>query len=332
VRVCFLRPGSAPVEHAAALERAGAEVVVASEAPPGRFDVAIACSWRSASAAFAADAARHAFLVQRLEHRALLPQRPERLAAVAALDLPWHLLVTSRWLDAAVAEQHPHARRRLVRPGRPQVSAAPPADGPLRIAGAPPEVLDAMQEPHVAAPGDVLVALDTPFAEDLAAPAPAASPLAPILEAFASGATCVAVPTEGRDELVAHRETGLIVEPDDLAGTAGALDTLARDRELLARLRAGADAAARAWPSWDDAGAALRGALAEILDAPAPDDPSWPARLMADVTAEAAKLSAYESARSDEMHAWARRIEERERALAERPPGVVERVRGRLSS
>jgi hypothetical protein len=193
-------------------------------------------------------------------------------------------------------------------------------------------VLDAMTEPYEAAPGDVLVALDEPLVEDLATPAPPASPLGAVLDAFAAGATCVATPTEGRDEVVAHRESGLLVEPDDIAGTAAALDSLARDRELLATLRAGAARVARAQPSWEDAGAELRAALADIVEAPERFDAAWAARLMADATAEAVKLSAYESARSDEMHAWARRIEERERALAERPATPLDRLRGKLSS
>src|SRR5690349_12966 len=105
MRVCFLDDERG--EFAPALERAGAEVVVSERAPEGRFDVAIASSWRVAAEAFRVDAAVRALLVCELEHRGLGLDRPERMAAVAALDLPLEMLVASRWLDAAVAEQHP---------------------------------------------------------------------------------------------------------------------------------------------------------------------------------------------------------------------------------
>jgi hypothetical protein len=278
---------------------------------------------------FAADAEKRAFLVQRLEHRALAPERPERLAAVVALDLPLDLLVTSRWLDAAIADEHPHARRRVVPLGRPEIASVEPSSGPLHVGGAPGELLALCEEPVEAADSefDVWVALDEPLVEDLGVPSAPASPLTPLLAAFARGATCVAVPTEGRDEVVAHRENGLLTDPDDLLGTARALDELARDRELLARLRAGALETARRWPAWADAGAALLDALDDL---PTSTYAPWAGAIMADATAEAVKLSAYESARMDEMHAWAARIEERERAVAEPPPPLTQRLRARL--
>jgi glycosyltransferase involved in cell wall biosynthesis len=337
VRVCFLRAGPGPVEHAEALRGAGAEVVVAERAPAGTaFDVVVACGWRCAGEAFRADAARRAFLVTRLEHRALAAERPERLAAVVALDLPFELLVTSAWLDEALAEQHPHARRRRVPLGRPEVrsEAGAPGSG-LRVLGAPPEVLGRCRAPVEAAGADgfdVVVALDTLLVENPGALEAPVSPLSPILDGFAAGAPCVAVPTEGRDEVVAHRVNGLVVDPDDVAGAAAALDLLATRPDLLEELRAGARQTAAAWPSWADAGAGLLAVLEELLAAPAEYDAAWPAALMADATAEAAKLSAQESARSDAMHAWARELEARAggRAAAGGGASQVDRLRARL--
>jgi len=272
------------------------------------------------------------YLVLRLEHRALPPERPERMAVVAALDLPWDaVLVTSAWLDGAVGEQHPVARRRRVGIGHWGVAAGETTDGPMRIANAPVEVLEAMEEEWAPANGgfDVLVDVGEEHGDEPGV----LSPLSPILTAFSLGATAVTVPTEGRDELVVHRETGLVVEPDDVLGTARALDSLARDRELLAQVRAGAAAAASAWPTWEAVGAELRGSLDEVLsvsDAGAAAGGAWVAALMDDVTGEAAKLAAYESARMDEMRAWAARIEEREAALGE-PRSPLGRFRGRRS-
>ena len=88
------------------------------------------------------------------------------------------------------------------------------------------------------------------------------------------------MPTEGRDEVVEHRVNGLVVDPDDLAGTAAAIDLLATRPDLLAELRAGARATAERWPSWEEAGAALLGELSAILETPAEFDAAWPAALM----------------------------------------------------
>lgn len=333
MRVCFLRPGHGPVEHAEALRDAGADVVVAERAPDGEpFDVVVACGWRCAGEAFRVDAGRRAMLVTRLEHRALAAERPERLAAVVALDLPWELLVTSAWLDEAVAEQHPHARRRRVPLGRPAI-AAPSGGEALRVAGAPAELLSRCNGPVEAATGgeaDVVVALDAALVEDLGAPEAPRSPLSALLDAFAGGATCVSVPTEGRDEVVEHRVNGFVVDPDDLAGTAAAIDVLATRPDLLEELRAGARATAERWPSWEEAGAGLLGVLEEIVATPAEYDAAWPAALMADATGEAVKLSAQESARSDALHAWARELEARAGSHGTGTPSQVDRLRARL--
>jgi hypothetical protein len=243
---------------------------VAEHAPEGRFDVVVACGWRAAGEAFRVDARRRVYLVQRLEHRALSPERPERLAAVVALDLPLDLLVTSAWLDDAIAEQHPHARRRRVPLGREDVAQTQRTGGALRVAGSSPELLAKCTQP-----------------------------------------------------------VGLVVDPDDLQGAARALDEVAADGELRATLQAGALRTMLNWPTWPEAGARLHAALEDLLASPATYDAAWPAALMADATGEAVKLSAYESARNDAMHAWARQLEEHGRAT-EPPPSAVDRLRARL--
>ena len=93
----------------------------------------------------------------------------------------------------------------------------------------------------------------------------------PPLEGFHMGATCVVTPVTGHDEYVEHGENGLVVDWDDLRGTARALDLLARDRALLHRLRWGALATARGWPSWEQQGTVMAAALAAIASrAPPP--------------------------------------------------------------
>ena len=61
----------------------------------------------------------------------------------------------------------------------------------------------------------------------------------PPLEGFHRGATCVVTPVTGHDEYIVHGENGLVVDWDDTAGTARALDLLA------ARPRAAAPPALR---------------------------------------------------------------------------------------
>ena len=317
VRVCFLTAG--PSEHASALARAGADVVVSDQAVEGRFDAVVASGWQSAGELFEVDAAVRALLVSELEHRGLGLDRPERMAAMAALDLPCELLVTSRWLEATIEEQHPHSHLHRVPFGRPVVPLARDGEGPLRVAGAPDAVLAAMAEPHVVAEGDydIRVALD-------------AEPLSVLVEAFAAGATCLTTPTDGRDELVEHRINGVLVEPGDSAGAAHLLDGVARNPAMLDELRAGARRTAEAWPSWDDAGAELLRVLQGLVDAPPDYGRAWPARLMTTLVGEAAKLGARAGAEKEALIAWGARLNERDQALTEREHRSPESVGGRM--
>jgi Glycosyl transferases group 1 len=93
----------------------------------------------------------------------------------------------------------------------------------------------------------------------------------PLVEACHVGVPCVVAPFTGHDEVIRHGENGLVVGFDDPDGTAAALDLLARDRPLLQRLSAAAIASMSAWPSADQAAAALATALAEVAEAPEPD-------------------------------------------------------------
>jgi len=308
VRVCFLRSEPAEVEAAAALEATGdVEVVVAERAPDGRFDVAIACDWRACAGVFDIDAQRRAALLTTLEHRTLDAAQPERAAALLALDLPLDYLVTSEWVARALADARPSARAWRITPARPEPTPPADANGRLRVAGAGPEVLAAMSEPHEEAePPHVVVALDA-----------GADPLAPVRDAFARGATVVASSLGGRDELLRHDANALLVEPEDLPGAAHALDRLARDRELLERLRSSAARTAAAWPDRATAGRELRETLQRVL-AVDPPPAAAPGELMRHALAEVAKLAAYESARRDDLLARAQALDARETEIARR--------------
>ena len=107
----------------------------------------------------------------------------------------------------------------------------------------------------------------------------------PPLEGMHCGATCVVTAVTGHEEYVEHGVNGLVVDWDDTRGTARALDLLAKDRTLLHELRCGALATAKAWPSWEQSGLFMAGALREVARRPQPDAAPASARLLADLRA-----------------------------------------------
>ena len=87
----------------------------------------------------------------------------------------------------------------------------------------------------------------------------------PPLEAFHMGATAVLTPMTGHEEYAQHGVNALLVGYDDTLGATRALDLLARDRELLQTLRAGAYRTASTWPDWSVATATMAAALGQLL-------------------------------------------------------------------
>jgi hypothetical protein len=74
-------------------------------------------------------------------------------------------------------------------------------------------------------------------------------------------------PFGGHADWLRHGVNGVLVGFDDLPGTTAWLDALARDRELLARLGAGARETASAWPTVDESADALARALRAVAEA-----------------------------------------------------------------
>lgn len=292
VDVVLLSPGPPPAALAglqATRVRTGAGAVL----PDRPFDLAVATSWEATAHLFSARAQRFAFWVDGFAHHRLGSWQVERIAAALAYDLPTDFLAAGRWVAEELEVLRPEARVLTVLPGVARGAVADPVGGPLRVAvddswllagadSAAEAVLGQMSEPHVRAEraedADVLVFLD-PVDGVLGAPLQAA------------GAGCVPLVLSsagGAQELVTHLETGIHAEPDDVRGTARWLDHLARDRELLARLRAGAIAAAGAFPTPAEAARELEVALRTLVDQPPPADAAWPRRLMADAMAAVA--------------------------------------------
>jgi glycosyltransferase involved in cell wall biosynthesis len=285
------------------------------------YDVVVATWWETVAAALELPARRHAYFVQSLEDRFYGPGDPQRLAAAVTHDLPLHVITEARWIAETLEALAPERRCLLVRNGVAKEVFTPPdappvrIDGPLRILvegpvnswfKGVPEALAAaraMTEPHH-------VTAVTPQGAALKGPDSAIGPLSqaelanayadadvvlklsrvegmfgPPLEGFHMGATCVVTAVTGHEEYVEHGENGLVVEWDDPRGTARALDLLARDRALLHRLRWGALATAKGWPSWEQQGAVMAAALREVARRPPPAARPLEARLLADLRA-----------------------------------------------
>ncbi len=300
---------------------AGARVLDLAAARGRRYDVALATWWETAGHLFELPAARHACLVQSLEDRFYEAGDPLRWAAALALDVPARFLTEARWIVRTLEALLPGERVGYVRNGIAKDIFVPVAEVPVRGAGEPLRVLvegssrvpfkgvadalaatGAMAEPRhvtIVSPdgsgrelgadrvlgpvgqrqlaelyGETDVLLKLSRVEGM---------FGPPLEGFHQGVTCVVTPVSGHDEYVEHGENGLVVDWDDPAGTARALDLLARDRALLHRLRHGALATARGWPSWAQQGQVMAAALRALRREPPPDPGRAALRLSRDL-------------------------------------------------
>jgi O-antigen biosynthesis protein len=285
------------------------------------YDVAVATFWETVGAALELPAFRHAYFVQSLEDRFYRPQDAQRLAAAVTHELPLPVITEARWIAETLEALTPQRRCLLVRNGvAKDVFVSPPSppvrgdEEPLRILveGNPHvwfkgvrEALAAtaaMQAPrHVTlvsaargeAGADEVVG---PLSQDELARRYADSDVVlklsrvegmfgPPLEGFHMGATCVVSAVTGHEEYVEHGENALVVDWDDPRGAARALDLLATDRALLHRLRWGALATARGWPSWEQQGTVMAAALREVARrAPLPR-PAFDVRVLGELRA-----------------------------------------------
>lgn len=268
------------------------------------FDAAVAFGWRACLHLFRADARAYAYAVPALEDAQLWHGDERRLLASATYDLPLQLVAESAAVAEALRDRSPEARVAIVRRGfgKPAVAAGQrAADAPLRVTVAAKE--DGVLE-RVAAVVEVVPLAATDGADvvlELRAPEHA---LESAPEAMHAGCVPVVTPVRGYEELVEDGRSGLVVEFDDAPGAAGAIDTLARDAELLARLREGALARAAELPSLDDEAAAWSELLAE-LPGRAPDRP-WPRRLLLNVRAAAEPVASERRALEEALRAQAR--------------------------
>ena len=280
-----------------------------AEARASSFDVAISTWWETAYSLFQVDARRYASFVQSLEDRFYEGHESvERLSARLTLDLPVAFITEAGWIADTLAELRPDADIHLVRNGIDKEVFAPvdsvhDHEGPLRVLveGSPESwfkavpaairAVDGMKEPHELTlvcptrcglrPQDASRAIGPLTQPELAGVYAETDVLVklsrvegmygPPLEAFHRGATCVTTEVTGHDEYIRHGANALVCDWDDLPGTSAQLDMLARDRELLTRLREGALETARAWPGWEESSERFAEAVEAIATSPRPD-------------------------------------------------------------
>lgn len=288
----------------------GVPVLGAGSAAGRAWDIAAWTWWTTMDAALELDARRRVLMLQGLDERFYRWWEPfDRLAAGAALAGADAVVTASTYLGDVVAALRPDLRPHVVPVGLDRAVFAPRSQraasgGPLRVLveGQPSLWLKGVDD-ALAAVGAMreraeatLVSLDPAAAAGLPvarvvgglAPESMADLYASIdvvlklsrgeglgmapLEAAAVGTPSVVTPYGGHADWLRHGVNGVQAMFDDIAGTAGWLDVLARDRELLRRLGDGALAAAAAWPSLEDSVDGLAAALQSVLEREPPTE------------------------------------------------------------
>jgi O-antigen biosynthesis protein len=287
-----------------------AEVMVAGDprARESEWDVAIATFWTTWPELHELRSRRRAVFLQSVEARFYRDTEPfDRLGADAALAQDAGYFVVAGWMRDLLAAVRPGVPVWHIPNGidkaRFSGGDGPRREGPLRVLveGQPSLWFKGVPEAAAAVramerPAELtVVALDPAHARELGADrvvggldadgmaalyretdvllklSRVEGMFGPPLEGFHKGATCVVTPVTGHDEYVVHGENGLVVDWDDTAGTARALDLLARDGVLLHRLRSGALATARSWPGWEQQGQVMAAVLRAVRREPLPD-------------------------------------------------------------
>lgn len=295
------------------------------------FDAALAFGWRACLHVFRVDAQRYGHVVEGLEDRRLWHGDESRMLAALTYDLPLTLVASNETVARGLRDHAPGRRVVVVRPGvrRDAVQAtagSEPAGGALRVATAGPAeaILARASEPteQVAlANAEVLLALpEVP------------QTLTYVAQAQLAGVVPVVTAIDGHDELVSDGETGIVVGFDDVPGTARVLDTLASDRELLARLSRAAREAASDYPTPDDEAAGLSAALEQ-----APPASDRPERLLLNARAVMEPIAQERRALDQVLREYEERIEsltsENQSLRADLEAArrtVVQRIRRRL--
>ena len=257
-----------------------------------RFDLVVATWWRTVYELHRVRARRYVYFVQSVEPRfyALDQQRFAQLAA-ETYELPLSTITISPWLQAYLGLEY--GRPAMLSPNgidkrrfTPFGPTFEPRDdrklrvlveGPIEVLMKQvPETIDAVRDskaeevwlltssavedypgvdrvisrvPIDVTPGvyrscDVLVKLSR--VEGM---------FGPPLEMMHCGGTAVVWDVTGHEDYVTHGENALVTPTGDYDSVVAALDQLATDRELTARLSSGAMSTAAEWPGWQESSA-----------------------------------------------------------------------------
>lgn len=87
----------------------------------------------------------------------------------------------------------------------------------------------------------------------------------PPLEMFHCGGTAIVYDVTGHDEYIIHNENALVVKTDDENSVVAYLRQLAKDRDLLEKLKKGALQTAKDWVNWDTASQHFGEALEKLI-------------------------------------------------------------------
>jgi len=85
------------------------------------------------------------------------------------------------------------------------------------------------------------------------------------LEGMGFGLTALGTTAGAAGEIISDGENGYLITPDDAAGLAARLETLADDRTLLARMGTAARAHYQRSPTWAETTAAIRAFLLDVV-------------------------------------------------------------------
>jgi hypothetical protein len=271
----------------------------------GRYDLLVATFWKTVYALPEFDAGRWLYFVQSIETRFVpLGRRIERAAADLTYLVDMPVVTTATWLRAFLADRF--GRESRIAPvffnadaHRPDGTALAPrrrgalrvlVEGPLRMRlKNVPRTLNLARRSKASEiwlmtqsevpfypgvdrlltrvpperTGDVYrscdVVLRLSFVEGVY--------LVP-LEMMACGGTTVTYDVSGHDDFVVDGTNGLVLRTGDEAGVVAALDRLAGDPDLVARLQEGALHTARTRPTADESSQVFLAAMADAMTRP----------------------------------------------------------------
>lgn len=271
----------------------------------GRYDVVVATFWKTVYALPEFDAARWLYFVQSIETRFVPLGRPiERAAADLTYLVDMPVVTTGAWLKEFLADRFGRQSRiapvffnaDVHRPDGPVLAPRRPGalrllvEGPLRM-----RLKNVPRTLHVARRSRaaeiwLMTQSDVPFYPGVDRLLTRVPPdrtgevyrscdvalrmsfvegvfLVP-LEMMACGGTTVTYDVSGHDDFVVDGANGLVVRTGDEAGVIAALDRLAADPDLVARLQAGALHTARMRTPAEESSQMFLAAVADAREAP----------------------------------------------------------------